>query len=90
MPNKYDYKGTGAIVDQVDNIISVWRNKDKEKNRSAGKMVSEMEPDTKLICDKQRNGEWEGIIGLWYEANSQQFVASAGDEPMVLYRHPEE
>ena len=90
VPNKYDYKGTGAIVDQVDNIISVWRNKDKDKNRAAGKMVSDGEPDTKLICDKQRNGEWEGVIGLWYEPNSQQFVAAAGDEPMVLYRHPEE
>lgn len=89
LPNKYDYKGSGAITDQADNVISVWRNKDKEKNRQAGKMVSDQEPDTKLICDKQRNGEWEGVIGLWFDPNSQQFVAAHGDEPLSLYLHPE-
>ena len=31
-PNKYDYKGTGAITDQVDNVVSVWRNKPKERS----------------------------------------------------------
>lgn len=90
LPNKYDYKGSGAITDQVDNVISVWRNKEKEKNRQAGKMVSDQEPDAKLICDKQRNGEWEGVIGLWFDPNSQQFLGAAGDEPLSLYNHPED
>jgi twinkle protein len=90
LPNKYDYKGSGSITDQVDNVISVWRNKEKEKNRQAGKMVADGEPDAKLICDKQRNGEWEGVIGLWFDPNSQQFLAQHGDEPMVMYRHPED
>ena len=88
VPNKYDYKGSGAITDQVDNVISVWRNKEKEKNRQAGKMVSDGEPDCKLICDKQRNGEWEGVIGLWFDSTSMQFLAAHGDEPLILYRHP--
>lgn len=88
-PNKYDYKGTGAITDQVDNVISVWRNKVKEKKREANAMVSESEPDALLICDKQRNGEWEGNIGLWFDANSQQFLGNPGDEPLSLYNHPE-
>jgi twinkle protein len=88
-PNKYDYKGSGAITDQVDNVVSVWRNKAKERNRQAGKMVADAEPDSLLICDKQRNGEWEGLIGLWFDPNSQQFVASHGDEPLSLYTHPE-
>ena len=66
-PNKYDYKGTGAITDQVDNVISVWRNKVKEKKREAGaRDYSVDDPDALLICDKQRNGEWEGNIGLWF------------------------
>jgi twinkle protein len=89
-PNKYDYKGTGAITDQVDNVISVWRNKVKEKTKAAGKNVSPMDPDAMLICDKQRNGEWEGNIGLWFDANSQQYLAAEGDEPMSLYVHPED
>lgn len=89
-PTKYDFKGTGAITDQVDNVIAVWRNKTKEKNRAAGKMVADMEPDALLICDKQRNGEWEGQIGLWFDQTSMQYVGNPGDEPLSLYKHPEE
>jgi twinkle protein len=89
-PNKYDYKGTGAITDQVDNVISVWRNKVKEKKREAGGMGLEMDPDALLICDKQRNGEWEGNIGLWFDPRSQQFIGNHGDEPLILYTHPED
>lgn len=89
-PGKYDYKGTGAITDQVDNVISVWRNKPKEKKRDEGKTVDEKEPDALLICDKQRNGEWEGSIGLWFHKGAMQYVGSPGDDPLVMYRHPED
>jgi len=89
-PTKYDYKGSGAITDQVDNVISVWRNKVKEKAREDGKQVSEGEPDALLICDKQRHGEWEGKIGLWFHKDSMQYVAAANDEPLSLYLHPED
>lgn len=90
LPNKYDYKGSGSITDQVDNVLSVWRNKRKERDVQANKKVSDDEPDAKLICDKQRNGEWEGVIGLWFDRTSQQFVGAHGEEPMLLYRHPED
>lgn len=89
-PTKYDYKGSGAITDQVDNVISVWRNKAKEKKREEGKGVDEKEPDALLICDKQRNGEWEGSIGLWFDRPSMQYVGGPGDEPLLMYRHPED
>lgn len=89
-PSKYDYKGTGAITDQVDNVISVWRNKAKEKKRDEGKPVEDKEPDALLICDKQRNGEWEGSIGLWFDKPSMQYVGWPGDEPLLMYRHPED
>ena len=88
-PNKYDYKGTGAITDQVDNVISVWRNKPKEKKREEGKQIDANEPDALLICDKQRNGDWEGSIGLWYDKASQQFLGSPESEPLALYQNPE-
>ena len=75
-PTKYDFKGSGAITDQPDNVIAVWRNKVKEKKRKAGEMVSETEPDAMLIVDKQRNGTgWEGNIGLWFHEPSRQFLA---------------
>lgn len=89
-PNKYDYKGSGAITDQADNVISVWRNKSKEKAREVGKQVNDADPDCLLICDKQRNGDWEGSIGLWFDRNSQQYVGSAGDEPIKMFNHPED
>ncbi len=89
-PSKYDYKGTGAITDQVDNVISVWRNKAKEKKRDEGKQVEDKDPDALLICDKQRNGEWEGSIGLWFDKPSMQYVGGPGDAPLLMYRHPED
>jgi len=89
-PSKYDYKGTGAITDQVDNVVSVWRNKAKERDREAGKQVKDTDPDALLICDKQRNGEWEGWIGLWFDPVSQQFLGEHGAEPLAMYRHPED
>jgi len=84
-PDKMDSKGSGAITDQVDNVLIVWRNKKKERDGQAGKMVSATEPDALLICDKQRNGEWEGRFTLWYEKDSQQFVAAAGAAPLNFY-----
>lgn len=71
-PGKMDVKGTGSITDQVDNVITVWRNKKKEQNRAT--FVEE--PDCLLICDKQRNGEWEGNIGLWFNPDFMNFVDS--------------
>jgi len=38
-PGKHDMKGTGAIIDQVDNLIIVWRNKKKEEAKQAGEMI---------------------------------------------------
>ena len=89
-PSKYDYKGTGAITDQVDNVISVWRNKAKEKKRDEGKVADDKDPDALLICDKQRNGEWEGSIGLWFHRESMQYVGGPGDEPILMFRPPED
>lgn len=76
-PTKYDFKGTGALTDQVDNVIAVWRNKKKERARGAEKHLHDSKPDSMLIVDKQRNGTgWEGNIGLWYLPQSQQFVGT--------------
>lgn len=85
-PTKYDFKGSGAITDQVDNVIAVWRNKDKERVRSSGKTVDDKDADTLLIVDKQRNGEgWEGYIGLYYHPQSQQFLARHDSSPLSFY-----
>lgn len=85
-PTKYDFKGTGAITDQPDNVIAVWRNKDKERKMQEGKAVPITEPDALLIVDKQRNGEgWEGHIGLFFHRQSNQFLPGHEMDPMRFY-----
>lgn len=66
LPGKYSIKGSGSISDQADNVIHVWRNKKKEADLREGKRTSD--PDLMLICDKQRNGEWEGQVHLWADS----------------------
>lgn len=73
-PSKGDIKGTGAITDLADNVLILWRNKKKEREIEANNPVPPDEPDVVLICDKQRNGEWEGTTKLWF--NKETFVYS--------------
>ena len=77
LPNRMDISGTAAISDLVDNVLLVWRNKRKERTRDAGKQVNEDDPDSVLICDKQRNGEWEGRVKLWFDKGSLKFTDRA-------------
>lgn len=83
-PGKYDVKGSGAITDQVDNVLTVWRNKAKERAISEGGNHDPRDPDALLICDKQRNGEWEGKLALWFDQSSQQFMENGVSGPMDL------
>lgn len=88
IPGKFDVKGTGAITDQVDNVFVIWRNKVKEVERAnaqriGGDFDEAAEPDALLVCDKQRNGEWEGRIRLWYDAPSMTYRGMA-QQPRFL------
>lgn len=84
MPSKTDLKGTGAIADQVDNVLLMHRNKQKEHDLSKGKVVSDTTPDAYLMCEKQRNGEHEDWFSLWYHRDSQQFVDQVHGMPMAF------
>ena len=81
MPQKVDMKGSGSIADQVDNVFMVWRNKKKERLLEAGQPVEPEEPDAMLLCEKQRNGEFEPRLRLWYDRKSQQFTEKPGANP---------
>jgi len=83
-PGKMDIKGSGTIGDLVHNIISVWRNKPKERKLSEGDNSASGEPDQLLICDKQRNGDWEGKISLWYHPSSRQYMEAISEQPHDL------
>jgi twinkle protein len=77
-PTRFDAKGSGAITDIVDNVFNVWRNKAKERVMEHGTPAEQEKvrdaPDTIIICDKQRHGEWDGNINLWFDRRSQSYM----------------
>lgn len=75
-PGKLDVRGAGAITDMADNVFSVWRNKAKEEGE-----CTPDDPDASIKCDKQRNGDWEGVVQLWYDHASMQYMETAGAHP---------
>jgi twinkle protein len=88
-PTKWDVKGSGSIVDQVDQLLIVWRNKGKEKAAlkaaTAGQAMSDEDftkPDVLLCCEKNRHGEWEGRIPLWYHKDSLQYTGDSRCKPL--------
>ena len=83
-PTKMDLKGSGSVADQVDNVILMHRNKKKERELEAGNVVDQSIPDAYLAIEKQRNGEYEGVIRLWFDKNSQQFTEQAYGNPIIF------
>ncbi|HFD87704.1 MAG TPA: bifunctional DNA primase/helicase [Gammaproteobacteria bacterium] len=83
---KMDVKGTGAITDMVDTVLIWWRNKPKEEERRKAEHANAPfdesgKPDAMVICEKQRNGDDEPRITLWFDQESHQFLCSAKNRP---------
>jgi twinkle protein len=87
-PDKHDIKGSGAITDLTDNIMLVWRNKAKEEMQKMGKPCQQDDPDEMVYCRKQRNGEDEPSIKLWFNKDAMQFMGNYGDPPMAFSMYP--
>lgn len=90
-PRKMDVRGAGSITDQVDNVLIWWRNKPKEEAlrqvRDDAKLEElRQQPDALLICDKQRNGDWEGRLGYWFDPASLQYVENPFGTPMDMLK----
>lgn len=90
-PGKLDFKGSGAISDLADNCFSIWRNKRKEelvRIKNTGTILTPdqqnklSESDCLWLCDKQRNGDWEGKIGLWFDPASYQYLSHDKQRPI--------
>jgi twinkle protein len=69
-------KGSGSITDLVDNVLVWWRNKTKEEKIKKGIASEDVQsqPDGACSCQKQRNGEEEPYLPLWFDKESQQFL----------------
>jgi twinkle protein len=65
-------------------VILIARNRPKEKETEINRISDNSQPDTFLITAKQRNGDWEGTLGLWFDRASQQFKESF-DKPIFRY-----
>jgi len=81
-PGKMDAKGSGAITDLVDNCVTSFRVKAKK---------GADDPDAFLMVDKQRHGEWEGGVPLWFHEESQSFCGTSRRQlqPIVFERQGE-
>jgi twinkle protein len=99
---KMDIKGTGAITDMADTVATIWRNKPKENERRKHDREQEKvalsdrqpfdegeKPDALLTFAKQRNGEDEPTIALWFHGASFQFLGGPGKKPF-RYVHMED
>ena len=82
-PGKLDIKGTGTFSDLADNCFTVWRNKEKESLKqkqlngialTPQELKKLEESDCLWCCDKQRNGDWEGRFGFWFDKQSLQYL----------------
>ena len=83
--DKFSVKGSGAIVDLVDNAILIHRNKKKERlARENGLSPAEdMDmPDSTLLVAKQRNGDYEGEIPLWFDKYTTAFCPDVSRKPL--------
>lgn len=88
MPEKHSVRGSSSTVDQSDNVATVWRHKRKEEELANPKIDVmkraewESRPDTVLLIQKQRNGDYEGKVGLYLHKESMWF----SDQPHP--KHP--
>jgi len=94
VPEIEDIKGTQEIGANAFNIVAVWRNrkladeiKDLTEKAERGDLVAATELKEKLAIPsvimniaKQRNGDWEGKCGLWFNLQTYQYRSSRDDE----------
>lgn len=87
--DKMSVKGASEITDMADNVFTIWRNKKKEEESSKTNQDADTlkMPDVLLTCEKQRHGEWEGRIALWFHKDSMQYVAKDGARPIDFMEH---
>lgn len=86
-PEKGDIKGTGALTDMVDTVVAVWRNKPKERQIATKEATADdlrEQPDCVLVCHKQRNGEEEPRVLLWFDQISHQYLEGPGLRASLL------
>lgn len=86
MPNKFDLTGSGTITDLADQVMIVYRNRMKEKmlyDNPADEDANDL-PDAYLGCEKNRHGNWEGKVKLWFNKDCMQYTSDKRRMPIDL------
>lgn len=75
-PSKYDLRGSAAISDQADNVVTVWANKTKKAKLETNALDESAlsQPDAIVSVEKQRNSRFEGKLMLWFHEPSMRFA----------------
>lgn len=81
VPETGDIKGAMEIGANAFNIVAVWRNRKLEEDirsaqsRSAFDELSDLmqRPGVIVNVAKQRNGDFEGKVGLWFDQDSYRY-----------------
>jgi twinkle protein len=86
VPTTQDVKGAMEIGANAFNILAVWRNRRLEDQITAARsaqplnqdVVDELErkPGVVLNVAKQRNGDFEGKVGLWFDQETYRYRCS--------------
>ena len=77
-PETEDIKGAMEIGANAFNIMTVWRNRKLEEQVSMAPTDMEKselmrQPGVILNVAKQRNGDFEGKVGLWFDQETYQY-----------------
>ncbi|WP_455476876.1 toprim domain-containing protein [Bartonella sp. B41] len=82
IPGTEDIKGASEIGANAFNIITIWRNRSLEDKICAALRAEEKADLTKrpgviINIAKQRSGDFEGKIGLWFDPQTYRYRCSS-------------
>lgn len=86
--DKNSVRGASVITDQADNIVLLQRNIAKERKQEKFGFSAEVdnnEPDSVVSVVKQRNGDWQGSIKLWYDTERRSFCTVPARVPIKFF-----
>ncbi len=81
IPSTEDIKGASEIGANAFNIITIWRNRPLEDKIFAASLAQEKadlakRPGVIMNIAKQRSGDFEGKIGLWFDPQTYRYRCS--------------
>ncbi|AGF76378.1 toprim domain-containing protein [Bartonella vinsonii] len=94
IPGTEDIKGASEIGANAFNIITIWRNRSLEDKIFAAPRQEEKaelgkRPSVIMNIAKQRSGDFEGKIGLWFDQKTYRYRCSQ-EQPLTPRRYLED